>query len=202
MLAGAAVGVLASRTRPRILASGGALALGVAIVALVAPGPPESSAARVLFAAHRNYEVPAWRAAGRHLARIAPEGASVACVPIGAVGYESGLVVVDMLGLVDPHIARAENPTGGGWAGHEKRDGAYVLGREPTYLLLGNVRALDSALPLDHAEFVRVRNPYVEAREGDIYVPALARDYVPEVARLDDVDGRDRPLFLHYLRRR
>lgn len=84
----------------------------------------------------------------------------------------------------------------------ERRDGAYVLARAPKYLLLGNVRALDGPLPLDHPEFVRVRNRFVEAREGDLYGPELERDYRPAIAELRDVPGRSAPLFLHYLVRR
>ena len=77
---------------------------------------------------------------GQWFAASAPAGASIAVVPIGAVAYYSKLEVRDMLGLTDRHIARRDpSGLGQGWAGHEKHDGQYILGRRPTYLLLGNV---------------------------------------------------------------
>ena len=138
----------------------------------------------------------AWTAAGKWLQANAPAHASVACVPIGAVAYYSDLVVIDMLGLTDKHIARAKVTVGVGWAGHEKHDGKYVLARQPTYLLLGNVRVLDHALPIDHPEFVRIQHAAIEAREGDVYGRELVQAYEPAVANLGG------GLFLHFLQRR
>jgi hypothetical protein len=165
-------------------------------MAVASAWPHAESLHYLRYRGHKDFEIEAWTAAGKWLRRDAPPGASVACVPIGAIAYYSGLTVIDMLGLTDAHIARAPLPTGAGWAGHEKRDGRYVLARKPTYLLLGNVRVLDHALPLDHPEFVRVQHPVVEAREGDVYGHELATSYVPRVANLGG------GLFLHYLRRR
>ena len=145
---------------------------------------------------HKDFEVEAWSAAGKWLRAHAPPGASVACVPIGAVSYYSGLPVIDMLGLTDKHIARAPLATGDGWVGHEKRDGKYVLSRQPTFLLLGNVRVLDRALSIDDPEFVRIAHPAIEAREGDVYSQELVRNYQPRVANLGG------GLFLHFLQRR
>jgi hypothetical protein len=149
-----------------------------------------------LYRTQRDYEIPAWTAVGSWLRRHASPTDSVACVPIGAVGYYSRLPVVDMLGLTDRHIARRDLPTGRGWAGHEKHDGAYVLSRRPTYLLLGNVRVLPRRLPLDHPAFVRSPDPAIEAREGDVFGPELWRDYTPAVVELEGIG------FLHHLKRR
>jgi hypothetical protein len=58
-----------------------------------------------------------------------------------------------MLGLTDRHIARTSFEPGEwryGRSGHEKGDGAYVLGRNPDYVLLGNVAVLP--VPLDDEE--------------------------------------------------
>jgi hypothetical protein len=158
--------------------------------------PSQDSLHYQRYLGHEDYEIAAWTAAGKWLAANAAPGSSVACVPIGAVAYYSGLPVIDMLGLADKHIARAPLPTGAGWAGHEKRDGKYVLSRRPTYLLLGNVRVLDHALPFDHPEFVRIQHEVVEGREGDIYGQELVRLYEPKVANLGG------GLFLHFLQRR
>jgi hypothetical protein len=59
----------------------------------------------------------------------APEDA-VAVSDIGMIGYASGRVVVDMFGLIDPHIARADGRQ------HFKSDPAHVLAREPQFVVL------------------------------------------------------------------
>ncbi len=170
------------------------LALGATCACLA--WPAAESLHYLRYRGHKDFEVEAWSAAGKWLRGNAPPGASVACVPIGAVSYYSGLPVIDMLGLTDKHIARAPLATGDGWAGHEKRDGQYVLSRQPTFLLLGNVRVLDRALSIDDPEFVRIAHPAIEAREGDVYGQELVRNYQPRVANLGG------GLFLHFLQRR
>lgn len=170
--------------------------LGLGVVATALATPSAESLHYLRYKGQKDFEVPAWTAVGEWLRANAPAGASVACVPIGAVAYYSGLPVIDMLGLTDKHIAHVRMPTGVGWAGHEKRDGKYVLSRRPTFLLLGNVRVLDRALSINDPEFVRVQHPAVEAREGDVYGNELVQNYVPQVANLGG------GLFLHYLRRK
>ena len=73
---------------------------------------------------------------GHELGRIAGEGETVAVGACGAIPYYSGLVTHDVLGLNDKHIARVriDGPVGDAF-GHEKGDGAYILSREPTYLI-------------------------------------------------------------------
>ena len=176
----------------RVVAS---VSAGVAVV-LSALGPPEDSIQRALYVAQKSYEVPVWTAAGKWLREASRPGDSVACVPIGAIGWYSELPLIDMLGLTDAHIARVDAPTGTGFAGHEKHDGPYVLSREPTFLLLGNVNVSAVRLPRQHPEFVRISHPRVKEREGDIYVPELRRNYRRAVADLGN------GLYLHYLRRR
>jgi hypothetical protein len=63
----------------------------------------------------------------------------IGCGSTGAIGYYSGMRIVDILGLTEAHIARngvivARQP------GHMKTDGRYVLEQEPDLLLLGNVQ--------------------------------------------------------------
>ncbi len=69
-------------------------------------------------------------------ANTAPD-ALVAISDVGSVGYHSGRRVLDMLGLVDAHIAR----TPGGL--HAKHDAAYVLARRPDYVVLIETPARD-----------------------------------------------------------
>ncbi|MGE0454418.1 MAG: hypothetical protein AB7O37_23190 [Vicinamibacteria bacterium] len=180
----------------RLAAAAGGLAL---LVALSAARPPASDPQVAIMRDQRDREIPDWSAAGLFLRGEARPGDAVALAPIGAVGYYSGLTVIDMLGLVDRHIARREMPPAERrWTGHEKHDGAYVLSRRPRFLLLGNVRVLSAALPPDHPQFVRTGNPWIEAREGDVFADPerLQREYAPRVARL--ANGR----YLHFLERR
>ena len=68
-----------------------------------------------------------------------PPGTSLGCGSTGAIGFYSGLPIVDILGLTEPEIARngkivAEQP------GHMKALGSHVLDRKPDLLLLGNIQ--------------------------------------------------------------
>jgi len=80
------------------------------------------------------------RVAAQWLAAHSAPDAVIASTPAGAIAYFSDRRVIDMLGLNDHHIARVPvAEMGAGRAGHEKGDGAYVLGRQPDYILMGNV---------------------------------------------------------------
>lgn len=70
-----------------------------------------------------------WVEAGRFLGERYP-GRTVAVEAAGKIPYFSGLPAIDMRGLTDHHIARTP-PTGYDRPGHNKRDTAYVLAREP-----------------------------------------------------------------------
>jgi arabinofuranosyltransferase len=98
-----------------------------------------------------NYFVDRLAAASRYLQQHAPPGSLVAATPAGAIAYYMDHPVIDMLGLTDKHIARAQGVYQEGWvggrAGHEKGDGAYVLSRAPDYILMGNVAVFRE--PLD-----------------------------------------------------
>lgn len=179
--------------------SRGRLAIpALVVVCLVIPlmSNPQHSGQYSLYSYQQSIEVPRWTAAGKWLAANAPPFASLACVPIGAVGYYSELHVYDMMGLTDRHIARKPIDLGKGWSGHEKHDGPYILSKSPTYLLLGNIQVIEQKLPTDSPYFVRPPAPAIRRRENDIFVPELGRDYVPEVAELGD------GLYFHFLRRK
>ena len=83
---------------------------------------------------------PEFVAIGRALHDIAQPGNSIALVPIGAIGYYSGMDVYDMVGLVDPIIAHepfSQEYIKSSWRpGHDKGDGLYILQRAPTYILI------------------------------------------------------------------
>ncbi|RKZ11330.1 hypothetical protein DRQ50_13815 [bacterium] len=76
------------------------------------------------------YRVEVYRTVGQWLAGQAPPGTLVAASDIGALGYWSRLPVLDMFGLVDPHVARRPGKQ------HHKSDAEYVLERAPGYVVL------------------------------------------------------------------
>ena len=78
-----------------------------------------------------------WGAAGLWLRDNTPPQTLVAAQGAGAIAYYSQRPVIDLLGLNDVHIAHVDVPDmGEGKAGHEKRDPAYVLSRNPDYILV------------------------------------------------------------------
>lgn len=74
---------------------------------------------------------------GEWLRDNARPDALLAIHSVGIVPYVSGLRTVDMWGLNDLHIGRRRMPDMGRVhaSGHEKHDYAYVLAREPDYIL-------------------------------------------------------------------
>jgi hypothetical protein len=77
---------------------------------------------------------------------------AVAVSDIGILGYESRRPIIDMFGLIDPHIARQPGML------HFKNDPAHVLARRPAAVVLvrdtagGYLRVPDAALA-EHREF-------------------------------------------------
>ncbi|WP_145196394.1 hypothetical protein [Planctomycetes bacterium Poly30] len=133
---------------------------------------------------HRFFEA-WWLRVGDELRARAPEDASVAVSPIGAIGWRSKLSIIDILGLThDAFLDLAPDLEGVEVKGHHRHSGAWVLDQEPTYLLLGNAVVQPGAGSLDV-------NPW----ERDIVAdPRFRRDYVRESAWVDEPDGSRRPL--------
>jgi arabinofuranosyltransferase len=77
-------------------------------------------------------------AIGRALDRAFDPPTTVALTAAGAIPYYSGLRALDMLGLTDPHIARAPFDDSYRYPGHQRHDGRYVLDRRPELILLAN----------------------------------------------------------------
>jgi arabinofuranosyltransferase len=88
-----------------------------------------------------------WTTLGQNLARAVPPGTSIALCPVGALPYASGLKVIDMLGLTDPHIARVAPDRRYVYAGHQRHDGGYVLSRKPDLILLANGPVVEAPAP-------------------------------------------------------
>jgi hypothetical protein len=76
-----------------------------------------------------------WKELGRALAARTSPGESIVLGNIGAVGYETELVIFDPFGLVDPEVARRDAPLVRASPGHDKRvPFDFFLPRRPTYL--------------------------------------------------------------------
>lgn len=131
-----------------------------------------------------NYFVVRQAEAARWLDAHTTGPATMAATPAGAIAYFSRLDVIDMLGLNDAHIGHmAVTDMGGGRAGHEKGDGAYVLSRRPAYILLGNV----AVLPFPVSDSAMMEKKLIRRSEQEIWAtPAFHRDYERVVVRLAD----------------
>ncbi len=68
---------------------------------------------------------------GKSMRKSMPADATVATLPIGALGYFSKLRIHDMMGLVDKHIAHIDMDSERGIIGHSKFDHAYTLNTRP-----------------------------------------------------------------------
>ena len=115
--------------RPRLAAIVAAACLGAMAVNIA---KVERQVWRLYMPAVRSdgYLSQAYARVGTSLKESTPPGTMVAASDIGAIGLYSGHRIVDMFGLVDPHIARLP----GGL--HAKHDAAYVLRRDPDVVIL------------------------------------------------------------------
>jgi hypothetical protein len=98
-----------------------------------------------------------WEMVGRHLAEHHP-GRSIATVPIGAIGYFSGLHLVDLVGLTSPSVARAGQTVpperlGRNWIGHERHDTGWVLAQRPDLIVMTKWRDVPWTLETARAGF-------------------------------------------------
>lgn len=139
---------------------------------------------------HRFFEA-WWLRVGDELRERAPEGSSIALSPIGAIGWRSGLPIIDVLGLTHDAFHGLEPDLGAiDVKGHHRHDGSWVLDQEPTYLLLGNAVLQPATGTID-------LNPW----EADIASdPRFRSDYVAETAWVLESDGARHPI--PYFRRR
>lgn len=105
---------------------------------------------------------------GRWLRDHARPDALLAIHSVGIVPYVSGLRTLDMWGLTDAHIGRRHMPDMGRSRpqGHEKHDYAYVLSREPDYILPRGWQMVTSEPVPDLAAVVFADFEGVEAPDG------------------------------------
>ncbi|MCB9477262.1 MAG: hypothetical protein H6685_10350 [Deltaproteobacteria bacterium] len=74
--------------------------------------------------------------AGEAMHDALPPDATIATLPIGAVGYYSERPIHDMMGLVERHIARIPIDMNKGVIGHQKYDHAYTLSQRPEAIIV------------------------------------------------------------------
>jgi hypothetical protein len=198
LLLGQAADTVAGLAASSVVRARVASALTLLIASLVAvdlASPDREDPQYGMYELQRRLEIPRWREAGLWLARNTAADASVACVPIGAVGYYSRRVIRDMVGLTDRHIAAQPSDPRLPLVGHRKHDGPYVLSLKPTILLLGNVRVRKEPLALSDPDFGRPNAPAIRMREEDMFGAELARNYEPRIAPLPSGE------YLHYYAR-
>jgi len=111
---------------------------------------------------------------GNWLADNAPEGASVVAPNVGAIGYLSGLAVIDTIGLTDAAIAR------NGWTVD------YLLASKPEFIVI------ESDTP------ERFGGLYGTSGELFAATPEFVEDY-EQVFVLDNGRADELALFLHHL---
>ena len=78
-----------------------------------------------------------WIEVGSWFRENASPDSIIAVNPAGIIPYYSELTTVDMLGLNDFHIAHHGKKDLSLRAGHQSGDGAYVLSRQPDYVMFG-----------------------------------------------------------------
>jgi hypothetical protein len=106
----------------------GVMALAIlGVNAFVLAGPP-GAAGRSEVA-----QATAWANTGRWCAEHLPAG-SIASMVVGAIPYYCDRETIDLLGLVDAHIARYGRIRADAPAGHQKYDTDYVLARQPDFI--------------------------------------------------------------------
>jgi len=121
-------------------------------------------------------------AVGRWLRDTFPSDTTVAVIPVGAIGYESRIFVIDMLGITDEHIAHRDLPVGSLAAGHEKYDSDYVLDLEPDIIILFDGL---TAVPLGEAAYGKLSGVFIPAAGDMANNDRLFREYDRRVAQLE-----------------
>ena len=175
---------------------GGAAALAVLLLAALLLPSFRGPMARRVFESERPAD--ADRAAiGRWLRTTQSPDTLMALVPAGILPYYAGLPTLDLVGLTDRHIARAEVAgMGRGAPGHERYDAEYVLHRAPDLVFLGACRLWERPLSSDElADYVRTYAQFVPAVGALLEHPEFQAHYAPAAL---PIDGR----YAHVWRRR
>lgn len=121
---------------------------------------------------------------------------SIVIPAIGAIGYYSGMNVIDYYGLTEPQIARMAKKTfNENFPGHEKTDIDFILSKKPTYLM-GYKRFSNNRVGWQHPMF---ESQYIKGDSGRRAL--IARDYRVRNVRVHDYLNRESG-FLAFLERK
>lgn len=121
----------------RVTGRDAAAPIAAVVCALAASG--RAAVVHAIPPQHASPRVVEWAAIGSYLRAHFPH-ATVATVPIGAIGYYSQLPIVDLVGLTEPAIARAGRSVPPElltkqWIGHERHCTECVLARAPVVIV-------------------------------------------------------------------
>ncbi|MBK7878303.1 MAG: hypothetical protein IPJ77_21820 [Planctomycetes bacterium] len=121
---------------------------------------------------HRFYEE-RWIAIGKELGARFPADTRVATAPIGAIGFHSRLPIVDLLGLTNAAVRRAEPDLSITMKGHHRYDADWALAQEPDLVLLGNGVLLPGQRTLQVSAWERtlVQHPRFAAEYEQLVLP-------------------------------
>ncbi len=150
-VAGAALGLqrLARRAPPLVAAAG--------LLVVFAGFGAQTAARHAIPELHAFPNVTRWLQVGAWLRDHRP-GASIATVPIGAIGWVSGATLIDLVGLTEPAIARhgralpPERLTRS-WIGHERERTEWVLEQAPDLLVFTRSSSVPFSLATARAGF-------------------------------------------------
>lgn len=124
----AIVGAATLVTRTRVLAT-------VLVVALLGWG----GLRHAIPSQHSFQNVRQWMTVAHWLKSRNPPQTRIAVVPIGAIGYFSGLPVYDLVGLATPAVAKGSRVPPEllvrSWIGHEKHNTSWILAQKPDLLV-------------------------------------------------------------------
>ncbi len=113
----------------------------------------ESGLQRIRLDNFAHFEVARW------MKRELPTPGLLAIGEAGVIPYQTDLPIVDMFGLMDPHIAHLRGVR------HRKFDAAYVLGRQPDYVfLVFEVHSDGTRAPAHRHGAVLLQTPSFSAR--------------------------------------
>ncbi len=120
-------------------------------------------------------------AIGRWLRETQPAETLIAVVPAGILPYYARLPTLDLVGLNDRHIARADvGDMGRGTPGHERYDADYVVARAPDLVFLGACRLRDEPLtPEELTSYVQWYAQFVPGVGVLLAHPTFQAEYAP-----------------------
>jgi arabinofuranosyltransferase len=130
-------------------------------------------------------ETAAWAKTGQWCKESLEPGL-VATLAIGAVPFYCGHPTLDLLGLVDSHIAQHGQVFPDAAVGHQKHDTEYVLGRKPRYIFFTSSGQFNAPLFRDVESRLRLSTRTSQALKELVVHPETLATYEYRAQRLSD----------------